>query len=137
MQITLNHLSYYQFNPYKVSSIYGLLSTTPIIDKLKSSHLITLPFFSGCKYVAYQAGVAEKVRIIDFYILNEIFFKGRSSHLVWQKARFPSVSLSQFAHLGHEGKKQNIVQFWQISFNFLELSMWSDQFWWCWWNTQK
>ena len=69
-------------NSHKVTSIYGLLSTTPFFDKVEYSHVITLPFVGGCKYVAYQARDTEKVRQINLPYSNKTLFLGRDSHLV-------------------------------------------------------
>ena len=71
-----------QFTPFKVSSIYGLLSDTPILEKLEISHMITLPFLSGCKYVAYQARDTKKVRQFDLDNLNNVILEGGNSCLV-------------------------------------------------------
>ena len=72
----------YYIHSHKVTSIYGLLSTNPFLDKVENSHVITLPFVGGCKYVAYQAIDTEKVRQIGLPYSNITIFLGRDSHLV-------------------------------------------------------
>ena len=47
------------FNLYQASSVYGLLSTTTISNVVATGHVITLPFFNGCKYVAYPSDMQQ------------------------------------------------------------------------------
>ena len=46
-------------NLYQASSSYGLLSTTAINNVVSTGYVLTLPFFNGCKYVAYQSDMQQ------------------------------------------------------------------------------
>ena len=55
---------YFIFNYlYQVSSCYGLLSTGTISDPVKTGTRVTLPYYSGCQYVAFAARSSQEVGI--------------------------------------------------------------------------
>ena len=45
----------------QVVSCYGLLSTNPIMSPVATGRMVTLPYYPGCKYVAYAAKYMEEV----------------------------------------------------------------------------
>ena len=57
----------------KATSIYGLLSSTPILDAVPSGQMKTLPFYRGCKYVAYPARNTEEVKQVCLDHFNKYF----------------------------------------------------------------
>ena len=55
------------FNIYihQITICYGLMSTEMIYAPIATGRRVTLPFYSGCRYVAFEARNSHEVGIID------------------------------------------------------------------------
>ena len=49
---------------FQVSSCYGLFSINPIMSPVSTGNSVTLPFYPGYKYVAYQSKNVKEVWIL-------------------------------------------------------------------------
>ena len=74
----------------KVSSYYGLLSTSPITNPVPTGKMINLPIHSACMFAAYPGRSKEEVKMSFDWLIKMIFYslKAGTVHHYTERPQF-------------------------------------------------